>query len=119
MVDSVLMLTTVGSSCLEIWENAEDICCGDGTDRRLASELLCPSFPFTPYEITVPIRIPTVRVAKTVSVYAHPRPFRRTQKALARGSMLLLPLRKIAKSHYTRSSRDGWEECAASDSSLD
>src|ERR1700678_1940730 len=45
------------------------------------------SWPFTPLEITVPIRMPTVNVAKIVSVYAGRFAFRRAQKPLASGSI--------------------------------
>src|SRR5438477_6978398 len=38
IVDSVLMLTTEGSSCLEICENWFDSCCGAGTVSGDASE---------------------------------------------------------------------------------
>ena len=47
MVDSVLMLTTLGSSCFAICENVFDICCGEGKVSGVAS-LFCPSFPLTP-----------------------------------------------------------------------
>ena len=49
MVDSVLMLTTLGSSCLEICENWFESICGEGTVNGVASEeddFL--SWPFTP-----------------------------------------------------------------------
>ena len=39
-----------------------------GTVSGVASEVFCPSLPFTPYEITVPIRMPRESVAKIVSV---------------------------------------------------
>ncbi len=49
MVDSVLMLTTLGSSCFEIWENWFDSTCGEGTVNMAASEadafLSCPLTP--------------------------------------------------------------------------
>jgi hypothetical protein len=67
MVDSVLILTTLGSNCFAICENVFDICCGEGNVSGVAS-LFCPSFPFTLWEMTVPIRIPTVSVAKILSV---------------------------------------------------
>ena len=63
MVDSVLMLTTLGPSCLAICENALESSLGEGTDSGVASEDFCPSLPFTPYDTTVPIKIPTARVA--------------------------------------------------------
>ena len=50
MVDSVLMLTTLGSSCFEICENWFDSICGEGTLNMAASEeedafLSCPLTP--------------------------------------------------------------------------
>ena len=44
MVDSVLMLTTLGSNCLAICENVLDICCGDGMVSGVASAALLPFF---------------------------------------------------------------------------
>src|SRR5437899_3232185 len=38
MVDSVLMFTTLGSSCLEIWEKAFESCCGAGIVSGVASD---------------------------------------------------------------------------------
>src|ERR1700687_2797492 len=87
MVDSVLMFTTLGSSCLEIWEKAFESCCGAGMVSGVASYDLRPSLPLTPEETTVPIRIPTVSVARIVKVYAQRLGLRRTQKALARESI--------------------------------
>src|SRR5579872_4548725 len=91
MVDSVLMLTTVGSSCLEICENSFDSFCGDGMVSGVASELFL-SWPFTPLEMTVPMRMPTVNVTKIVSVYAGRLALSRAQKPLASGSIELPPL---------------------------
>jgi hypothetical protein len=71
---------------LEICENWFESSCGEGTLRGVASELFF-SWPFTPLEITVPIRMPTVNVAKIVSVYARRLAFRRAQKPLASGSI--------------------------------
>ena len=51
----------------EIWENAFESCCGDGTLNCVAS-LFWPSLPFTPYDTIVPIRIPTPNVARMVKV---------------------------------------------------
>ncbi len=85
MVDSVLMLTTLGSSCFEICENWLESVCGEGTLNMAASEeddFL--SWPFTPEEITVPIRIPTVNVIRIEMLYARRFAFKRTQRALAR-----------------------------------
>jgi len=49
MVDSVLMLTTLGSNCLAIDEKVFDICCGEGMVSGVASPFCCcPSFPLTP-----------------------------------------------------------------------
>src|ERR1019366_7049370 len=90
MVDSVLMFTTLGSSCLEIWEKAAESCCGAGMVSGVASDDFCPSLPFTPEETTVPIRIPTVSVARIVKVYAQRLALRRTQKALSRESISYL-----------------------------
>ena len=42
------------------------------------------SWPLTPEEITVPIRIPMVSVRRTEKVYARRFAFKRTQRALAR-----------------------------------
>src|ERR1700680_2642398 len=90
MVDSVLMFTTLGSSCLEIWENAFESCCGAGIVSGVASDDFCPSLPFTPEETTVPIRIPTVSVARMVKVEAQRLALRRAQKALSRESISCL-----------------------------
>src|ERR1035438_10388011 len=84
------MLTTLGSSCLEIWEKAFESCCGAGMVSGVASDDFCPSLPFTPEETTVPIRIPTVSVARIVKVYAHRLALRRAQKALSRESISFL-----------------------------
>ena len=65
--DSVLMLTTLGSNCLAICENAFDSCCGEGTVSGVAS-LFCLSLPLTPYEMTVPIRMPSESVARILNV---------------------------------------------------
>src|SRR5258706_244342 len=46
-VDSVLMLTTVGSSCLEIWEKALESCWGAGMVSGVASPDLAVSLPWT------------------------------------------------------------------------
>src|SRR5271156_7217375 len=80
------MLTTVGSNCFEICENWLESCCGEGILKGVASEPFF-SWPFTPLEITVPIRMPTVNVANIVSVYAGRLAFRRAQKPLASGSI--------------------------------
>src|SRR5208337_453406 len=48
MVDSVLMLTTLGPNCLAIWENSLESCLGEGMVSGVASEAFCPSLPFTP-----------------------------------------------------------------------
>src|SRR5450759_3262770 len=84
------MFTTLGSSCLEIWEKAFESCCGAGMVSGVASDDFCPSLPFTPEETTVPIRIPTVSVARIVKVYAQRLALRRTQKALSRESISYL-----------------------------
>ena len=68
MVDSVLMLTTLGSSCFAICENAFDISCGEGTDSGVASLDFCPSLPLTLDETTVPIRMPSDSVARILNV---------------------------------------------------
>jgi len=64
---SVLMLTTVGSSCLEIWEKAFESCCGAGMVSGVASPDLAFSLPLTLAETMVPIRIPTANVAAMVT----------------------------------------------------
>jgi hypothetical protein len=79
------MLTTLGSSCLEICENWLESTWGEGTVNGVASEgddFL--SWPLTPEEITVPIRIPTVNVIKIEMLYARRFAFKRTQRALTR-----------------------------------
>src|ERR1700681_2298036 len=62
--------------------------------RGVASDAFF-SWPFTPFEITVPMRMPTVNVAKIVSVYAGRFAFRRAQKPLASGSIELPPVRSV------------------------
>ena len=85
IVDSVLILTTLGSSCFEIWENWLDSCCGEGTVNGVASEVtVFFSCPLTLYEITVPMRIPTVKVSRIESVYAGRFAFSCVQIARAR-----------------------------------
>src|SRR5271165_5661195 len=70
MVDSVLMLTTVGSSSRAMVENWFDIWTGEGTFSGVASaEVLC-WLPLTAPETTVPIRIPSVSVARMTMVEA-------------------------------------------------
>ncbi len=67
MVVSVLIFTTLGSSCLAMVANAFDICRGDGTYKALASaEVLLLSCPRTPKDTNVPIKIPTARVTRMV-----------------------------------------------------
>src|SRR5229473_8526016 len=87
IVDSVLMLTTAGSSDLAICENWLDICRGAGTLKGVASDDLF-SCPFTPTETTVPIRMPTANVSRITSVDATRLALKRLHKALARTSML-------------------------------
>src|ERR1700685_8084 len=87
MVDSVLMFTTLGSSCLEIWEKALESCCGAGMVSGVASDDFWPSLPFTPEDTTVPIKIPTASVARIAHVYAQRLALRRTQKAPSRESI--------------------------------
>src|SRR5271169_5235164 len=71
MVDSVLILTTVGSSWRAICENWLDSCCGEGTWRGVASDDEAAfSLPFTPADTTVPIRMPSERVASITRVEA-------------------------------------------------
>src|SRR4029077_3936401 len=77
-------------SCLEIWENAFESCCGAGIVSGVASDDFCPSLPFTPEETTVPIRIPTVRVARIVKVYAQLLALRRAPKGRSRSSISFL-----------------------------
>ena len=98
-VDSVLMFTTLGSSCLEIWVNALESCFASGIVSGVASDDFC-SFPFTPDETTVPTRMPTDSVAKIVRVYGQRLALKRTQKALARESIAFL-LKISALPHYT------------------
>ena len=69
-VDSVLIFTTDGSRVRAIWENWFDICTGEGTVSGVASDEEFFSLPFTPAETTVPIKIPSVRVARTTKVEA-------------------------------------------------
>ena len=71
MVDSVLMLTTAGSSWRAICENWFDSCCGDGTCSGVASDDEAAfSLPFTPADTTVPIRMPSESVARMTRVEA-------------------------------------------------
>src|SRR5579862_2922676 len=81
MVVSVLMLTTLGPSCLAICEKALESCCGEGTDSGVASddEPLWPSLPFTPKETMVPIKMPSASVATMLNEYIHRRAFKRTK----------------------------------------
>src|SRR5712671_5315523 len=81
MVDSVLMLTTLGPNCLAICENWLESCFGEGTASGVASEDFCPSLPFTPKETTVPIRMPTASVATMLKEETHRRVFMRTHIA--------------------------------------
>src|ERR1035438_7345711 len=64
------MLTTDGSIWRAIWENWVDNCTGEGTCSGVASAEGFFSLPFTPPETTVPIRMPSVRVARTTKVEA-------------------------------------------------
>src|SRR5208283_3153579 len=70
MVDSVLMFTTDGSIWRAIWENWFDIFTGEGTCSGVASAEGFFSLPLTPAETTVPIRIPSVKVARITKVEA-------------------------------------------------
>src|ERR1700730_808358 len=49
------------------------------------SEAVFLSWPFTPYEITVPMRMPTAKVSRIERVYVRRFAFKRTQRALTRG----------------------------------
>ena len=64
------MLTTDGSIWRAIWENWFDIFTGEGTESGVASEEGFFSLPFTPADTTVPIKIPSVNVARTTKVEA-------------------------------------------------
>src|ERR1700720_4706610 len=88
MVDSVLILTTLGPNCFAICENSLDSCFGEGIARGVASEDFCPSLPFTPKETTVPIKIPTASVATMLKEETHRRVLMRTH--IARESINLL-----------------------------
>jgi hypothetical protein len=80
-------------------------CCGDGIVRGVASDPFF-SCPFTPFEIIVPISMPSAKVAKIVSVYAGRFAFRRAQKPLSSGSIELPPVVTV-HSHYTFSATWG------------
>src|SRR3954449_426378 len=84
MVDSVLMLTTAGSSCFAICVNELESCFGSGTVRGVASAETFLSCPRTLYEITVPIRIPTASVRRINKDDPGRWPFTLFQKALTR-----------------------------------
>src|SRR5208283_5100868 len=82
IVDSVLMLTTDGSSWRAICENWLDSCWGDGTCSGVASEALGFSLPFTPADTTVPIRMPSDSVARITRVEAKRLAFALSQKPI-------------------------------------
>src|ERR1700733_8064826 len=70
MVDSVLMFTTEGSSWRAMVENWFDSWTGEGTFSGVASAEEFCSLPFTAPETTVPIKMPSVRVARITRVEA-------------------------------------------------
>src|SRR5581483_8741684 len=70
MVDSVLMLTTDGSSSRAIDENWLDIWTGEGTFNGVASAEEFCWLPLTAPDTTVPIRMPNERVARMTKVEA-------------------------------------------------
>src|SRR5689334_2361922 len=64
------MFTTVGSSSLAMPAKAFDNCFGAGTWMGDASELFGSSLPFTPFDTTVPIRMPIASVTRMSKVEA-------------------------------------------------
>ena len=66
------MLTTLGSMVFAICEKVFDICLGEGTVNgvALADDDLLFSCPLTPYETTVPIKIPIASVTRMVKAWA-------------------------------------------------
>src|ERR1700680_4864861 len=105
MVDSVLMLTTAGSIAFAICENWLESWRGEGmVDGVASADRFSFSCPFTPYETTVPIRIPTVRVSKMTAVKPRRLALKRSHK-LARASML--NSLQISKPSIIQPQRDG------------
>src|SRR5580765_1861523 len=94
------MLTTLGSICFAICANACDkgfcVGCAAGKLRGVASPF-CPSFPFTSEEINVPIKMPTVSVARILNVYTQRLAFMRIHIA---PESICLPSSKTPKSNY-------------------
>ncbi len=71
-MDSVLMLTTAGLTCLTIWAKPLERVTGLGMTMGRASELstCCCSLPLTSRVRTEPARMPMVRVESRVKVAA-------------------------------------------------
>src|SRR6476646_7761858 len=89
-VDSVLMFTTAGSSDVAICENWLEVSLRGGTVNGVASAERV-SWPRTPPETTVPIRIPIVSVSRMISVDASRFALKRPHRAFACSRICHLP----------------------------
>src|SRR5215472_1025852 len=95
-VDSELMFTTDGSSCLATCLNVLLSCCGDCMGSRVASAV-GDELPRTPLLLTtVPIRMPTVRVTRIIRLKSHRWDLIRATKAAKREFITLTFLRAFA-----------------------
>src|ERR1700741_5016213 len=100
------MFTTLGLSVLATWPKAVDNCCGAGTFNGEASELFTAFVaPFTPFCITVPIRMPTKRVSTTSTVDKKRCDRMRSLNDI--GESMILPRRKPTNLHYIESAGIG------------
>src|SRR5512146_1952915 len=78
------------------------ICLGDGMVSGVASAEEFLSWPRTPKEMTVPIRMPTAKVSRTTRVEAQRCAFSLAEKALTREFICLLFLRLMSHCFFAR-----------------